>query len=363
MKPTTKNILTASIWVVVAFALVAALVLGLIIYAVVSYLTRDTSEVDLADVSSPTGIVSYVEDNVLDRYEYADVFAGKVEMAKTELVEITRKQENVLNVLLICTDVQNGNTVADMMIVLSMNTETGDVRMLSLGGDSYVPIDGHGWDKLCMSVAYGGPELAVNTVNRVFDLDVSQYAMIAKQDILAFFTEVAPLEVEMSVRQAEVFSNYFGWDCHPGMNSMNAEQLTTMVSFRDYADGVTVGDEVIIVTDADRMENIKMVARAVFRSLFALEFGTVSATVDTLWNHLDTNCTPITVKEGLQTLMSQSDKERLNLTSSSLPALNAPTYVLVQPDGYEVPAVATLYNYEALRLRIQNLLYGADDNN
>ena len=363
MKPTIKKVLSASIWVVAAFVLVAAVVLGLTIYSVVSYLTRDTSEVDLADVSSPMGIVSYVEGNLPDAYEYADTFANQVEPAKTELVEITRKQENVLNVLLICTDVQNENIVADMLMVVSMNTETGNVRVLSLGGDSYVPIDGHGWDKLCMSVAYGGPELAVNTVNRVFDLDVSRYAMIAKKDILAFFTEVAPLEVEMSVRQAEIFSNYFGWECHPGMNTMNAEQLSIMVSFRDYADGVTVQGEKILVTDADRMDSIKMVARAVFRSLYSLEFQTVSATVDTLWNHLDTNCTPITVKECLQTLMSQSDKDRLNLTASSLPALNEPTYVLVQPDGYETPAMATLYNYRALRMQISGLLYGADDNN
>ena len=363
MNSSTKKTLTSTAGVIAAVAFVALAILGLGIYTLVDHLTKDTSQFDLADVSSPTGIVKYIEDNTLSLREYADCFPASTESAKTELIAVSQKQESVRNVLAICTDEQNGNVIADMMLVVSFNSETGEVRILPLGGDTYVPIDGHGWDKLCTTVAYGGPELAVNTVNRVFDLDIAQYAVIAKKDVLAFFEQIAPLDVEMNVRQAEIFANYFGWDCHPGINTMDAEQLAAMVSFRDYIDGATVNGEVTIVDDIDRMENIKMVARAVFRSLYKLDFNTIGATLDVVWNDLDTNCDLGTIKSGVQTMMASTDDERLNLTASSLPSLNAPTYVLVQPEGYEQPAVATLYNYAVLRVQINKLLYGASENN
>ncbi len=361
MNPTSKKALISALSVAACVVLVVAVVLGLVIYSVVSNLNTNESGFELADVSKPVGIVSYVENNTLTGREYADVFPASVTAAQTELLSVPQKQENVKNVLAICTDVQNGNTVADMLIVISMNEQTGEIRMLSLGGDTYVPIDGHGWDKLSTTIAYGGPCLAVNTVNRVFDLDISQYVMISKQDVQGFFEQIAPLEVEMSVRQAEMFANYFGWDVHPGLNELDAEQLSTMVSFRDYADGVSINGELVLISDADRMENIKMVARAVFRSLFKLDSATVGATLDMMWNKLDTNCDLGTVKTGIQTVVASKQDDGLGLNASSLPALNPPTYVLVQPEGYEQPAMATLYNYIALRTQIEYLLYGAGD--
>lgn len=355
MTPKAKKGLIASICISLAFVLCIAVIA--VVWSRYNEQNKDTSDFELADVSSPTHIVSYVQDNTLQQYEYADVFPGSVTTESDRMIAVPPKSDQVVNVLAICTDEVNGYPVADMMMVVSFHAKTGEVRMISLGGDTYVPIQGHGWDKLCMTVAYGGPELAINTVNSVFDLDISQYVMLDQKDVRAFFEQVAPLEVEMSVHQAEVFKSYHCWDTNPGLNELSADQLTTMVSFRDYCDGAWIDGEKVLITDADRMENIRMVARAVFRSLCDLDFGTVSATLDIVWSRLDAKCSLRTVREALKTVVTTSDQERMNLVTTSLPALNEPTYVVVKPAGYEQEAVATLYNYESIRRQLNTLLY------
>ncbi len=340
--------------------LVLSVVVGLGIYFLIGG-SSDGNSVALADVSNPTNILAYIKPEELDLRQYNDRFAAKVEPTATDLIEIPRKKADILNVLAICTDEQNGNTVSDMLIVVSLNTATGEIRMVSLGGDTYVPIEGHGWDKLSMAMAYGGPELTVNTVNLVFDLDIAQYAVLKKQDIMSFFEQIAPLNVEMTVRQAEIFSTYYKWDVHPGLNELNAKQLTAMVSLRDYQDGVGFEGDVIMITDSDRMDSIKMVARAVFYSIRDLDKDTLNATLDVVWNKLDTNCNLQTVKDGVQTAVRASRQEDFPLDATSLPALNQPTYVEVLPEGYEQSAMATLYNYVSLRKQIAYYLYGVSN--
>lgn len=340
--------------------LVLLVVIGLGIYFAIGN-SASAESVELADVSSPTNILAYIEPEDLDLRQYQDRFAAQTEPSATDLIGIPRKNEDILNVLAICTDEQNGNTVSDMLIVMSLNTATGEVRMLSLGGDTYVPIEGHGWDKLSMAMAYGGPVLTVNTVNLVFDLDVAQYAVIKKQDVMGFFEQVAPLNVEMTVKQAEIFASYYKWDAHPGLNALDAKQLTAMVSLRDYQDGVSVDGEKVMITDVDRMDCIKAVARAVFYSIRDLDKETLNATLDVTWNKLDTNCNLQTVKDGVQTAIRASRQDEFPLSATSLPSLNEPTYVEVQPQGYEQSAMATLYNYISLRKQISYYLYGETD--
>ena len=340
--------------------LVLLVVIGLGIYFAIGNRGNDQS-VELADVSSPTNILAYIKPEELDLRQYQDRFAAKTDTVATDLIKIPRKNQDILNVLAICTDEQNGNTVSDMLIVVSLNTATGEVRMLSLGGDTYVPIEGHGWDKLSMAMAYGGPALTVNTVNLVFDLDISQYAVLKKQDIMGFFEQVAPLNVEMTVKQAQIYTTYYKWDAHPGLNALDAKQLTAMVSLRDYQDGVSVDGQKVMITDADRMESIKAVARAVFYSIRDLDRDTLNATLDMTWNKLDTNCNLPTVKDGIQTAIRASKQDEFPLSATSLPTLNQPTYVEVQPNGYDQSAMATLYNYISLRKQISYYLYGQTD--
>lgn len=70
------------------------------------------------------------------------------------------------------------NTRTDSIIIASINNKTKEVRLASLYRDTYVYIADHGYTKLNHAYAYGGPELALSTINKNFDLNVHDFVTI-----------------------------------------------------------------------------------------------------------------------------------------------------------------------------------------
>ena len=71
---------------------------------------------------------------------------------------------------------------SDTVIVLSINTDNGNIKLTSLLRDSWVYIDGgkkfNGFNKLNAAYSYGGPELAIKTINTQFGLNITDYVAL-----------------------------------------------------------------------------------------------------------------------------------------------------------------------------------------
>ncbi|GAB3290274.1 LCP family protein [Parasphingorhabdus pacifica] len=66
----------------------------------------------------------------------------------------------------------------DSMMLIHIPAGGGDPAMISLPRDSYVPIPGHGKDKLNAAFSYGGPQLLSQTVETVTGVHIDHYAEI-----------------------------------------------------------------------------------------------------------------------------------------------------------------------------------------
>lgn len=71
-----------------------------------------------------------------------------------------------------------GRRTDSMMILHIPESGEGQPAMISLPRDSYVPIEGHGRDKLNSAFAYGGPQLLSKTVETVTGVHIDHYAEI-----------------------------------------------------------------------------------------------------------------------------------------------------------------------------------------
>lgn len=78
-----------------------------------------------------------------------------------------------------------GSTLADTMIVASVDPQTKDVAMLSLPRDLYVPIPGNSKNKINAAHAFGelqksgeGPNLAKEVVGNVLDVPIHNYVRV-----------------------------------------------------------------------------------------------------------------------------------------------------------------------------------------
>ena len=89
--------------------------------------------------------------------------------------------KNVMNILLLGTDNAGnaGHGRTDTMIICSINTKTGEVKLSSIVRDLYVHIP---YMKLQNRInaanAFGGPNMAIKCVNETFGLNVSRYVSI-----------------------------------------------------------------------------------------------------------------------------------------------------------------------------------------
>jgi LCP family protein required for cell wall assembly len=87
---------------------------------------------------------------------------------------------------------------SDVTMVLTLDSRTHKVKMASLMRDSYVYIEGYGYDKLAHAYAYGGPELAVRTLNQNFHLDIEDYVTVNFIHMAEIVEAFGGVELELS---------------------------------------------------------------------------------------------------------------------------------------------------------------------
>jgi len=70
---------------------------------------------------------------------------------------------------------------SDSIMLLSVNTKSKKIKIISLMRDTLVPIDKNGttvYNKINSAYSWGGPELAIKTLNSNFGLDITEYATV-----------------------------------------------------------------------------------------------------------------------------------------------------------------------------------------
>ena len=81
------------------------------------------------------------------------------------------------NVLVLGVDaLSDGGQRSDTMMIASIGA--GGLKLTSIQRDMRTDIAGHGKNKINAAYAYGGPELAVRTVNEAFDMNIMRYVVV-----------------------------------------------------------------------------------------------------------------------------------------------------------------------------------------
>ncbi|HEY5561470.1 MAG TPA: LCP family protein [Clostridiaceae bacterium] len=88
---------------------------------------------------------------------------------------------NITNILLLGTDSREPKSDpgrADSIIILAIDRDNKKIKMTSLMRDSLVTIEDHGNQKLTHAHAFGGPLLAIKTINQNYNLDITDYVEV-----------------------------------------------------------------------------------------------------------------------------------------------------------------------------------------
>lgn len=114
----------------------------------------------------------------------------------------------IKNILLIGVDGENldrGNR-SDTMIIMTIDQINKNIKLTSLGRDTYVYIKGHGTEKLTHSYAYGGPELLLDTIRENFGINISKYATVSFSSFIKIIDLIGGVEVEVTQNDVEILN-------------------------------------------------------------------------------------------------------------------------------------------------------------
>ena len=93
-----------------------------------------------------------------------------------------RYEDGVTNILVLGTDGRReteGHTRSDVIIIMSINDNSKKITLSSIMRDTYVAIPGRrGNDKINAAHAYGGPALAVETVQKAFGIKIDKFVRV-----------------------------------------------------------------------------------------------------------------------------------------------------------------------------------------
>ncbi|MEG2396955.1 MAG: LCP family protein, partial [Oscillospiraceae bacterium] len=87
----------------------------------------------------------------------------------------------VKNIAIFGVDTRNVNSFkgnSDVIMIVSVDKKKNTVKIASVLRDSYVAIEGKNNQKITHAYGYGGAELAVKTLNKNFNMDITDYVTV-----------------------------------------------------------------------------------------------------------------------------------------------------------------------------------------
>lgn len=114
------------------------------------------------------------------------------------------KESNIKNIALFGVDCRTNDYVgcrSDVMMVLSYDQKNNDVTVTSIVRDTYVEIGNRGFDKINHAYAFGGPELAIQTINKTFDLDIEDYVTVDFWTVEKIIDALGGVEIDISAAE------------------------------------------------------------------------------------------------------------------------------------------------------------------
>lgn len=140
-----------------------------------------------------------------------------------------------MNILVIGSDQRkNEPSRADTLMLVMADANAPHVGVLSIPRDTYLNVPGHGETKVAHAHAYGGPDLAVQTVEAFLGVPVDHYLEINFEGFAAIVDTLGGIELDVERR---MYYPEEGINLKAGRQRLNGKDALAFVRFRDYPEG------------------------------------------------------------------------------------------------------------------------------
>ena len=135
--------------------------------------------------------------------------------------------ESVKNIAVFGLDSRDNNFDgrSDAIIIITIDDVHDKIKMTTVARDSYVEIEGKGKDKITHAHWFGGPELAVKTLNQNFNMEITDYVTVNFFGMVEIIDEIGGVELDVDTQEMNTINR----DYAPELNSigLDCERITT----------------------------------------------------------------------------------------------------------------------------------------
>lgn len=97
---------------------------------------------------------------------------------------------------------------SDAIIIVSIDKQHNKIKLSSIMRDSYVNVEGHGMTKITHAYAYGGPQLAIKTLNQNFDLNIKDFVTVDFFDLEKIIDAVGGIDLNITNDELKYINSY-----------------------------------------------------------------------------------------------------------------------------------------------------------
>ena len=181
---------------------------------------------------------------------------------------------------------------SDCIIIASINNDTKEIKLISVYRDTYVDIDGYGLDKITHAYSYGGPELALKTLNENLDLNVTEFVTVNFDAVADAVNALGGVEINIQADEIDYLNSYLAETSR--VTGLETEEITE--TGLQTLDGVqAVAYSRIRYTeggDYRRTERMRTVIEAMFEKLQTKSLGEINDLADQILPEVYTNIEP-----------------------------------------------------------------------
>lgn len=205
----------------------------------------------------------------------------------------TEKETGAVHVLLLGTDRRNRNENgrSDAIMIATLDRKNGQLKLASIMRDLYVSIPGRKDNRINAAYSFGGPRLAMQTINQNFNLNITRYVTVDFFGLEEIINAMGGIDIDVKEKEIRALNSVLrelnNLDknnrkspevTRAGVQTLDGKQAVAFSRIRKVGDG-----------DSERTERQRRVITKMFKKMSSINPLKLPDLVASIIPYADTN--------------------------------------------------------------------------
>lgn len=156
------------------------------------------------------GVIGYVYTK-LNAIDKVKLDTSKIAV-ESDAQKLQDNNDNITNIALYGVDSREESndtgSRSDSIMVLTIDKSRNKIKLSSIVRDTYVNIPGRGMDKINHAYAFGGPELAISTINSNFGLAIKDFVTVDFFGLAKVVDSIGGVQLDIQSEEVQYINQY-----------------------------------------------------------------------------------------------------------------------------------------------------------